>query len=161
MARAARDSRRKAAFPGLLILATACALAQEPPGGPPDFTAPTLVGISPDSDAILPDFHDPVVFSFDEVISERSAQDLSTLFIISPRPKEIRVSWKRTRFEVRPKDGWREGAVYRVVLLPGVRDLRNNQMRAGGEVVFSNRTAKLFQIVADRQLHFSENNPAS
>jgi hypothetical protein len=137
VARAARDSRRKAAFSGLLILATACALAQEPPGGPPDFTAPTLVGISPDSDAILPDFHDPVVFSFDEVISERSAQDLSTLFIISPRPKEIRVSWKRTRFEVRPKDGWREGAVYRVVLLPGVRDLRNNQMRAGGEVVFS------------------------
>jgi len=137
VARAAHDPRRQAPRLGLLILATACALAQEPPGGPPDYTPPVLLAVSPDSDAILPGFHDPVVFSFDEVINERSAADLSTLFVVSPRHEEIRVSWKRTRLEVRPKDGWRQGAVYRVVLLPGVQDLRNNRLRSGGEVVFS------------------------
>jgi hypothetical protein len=137
VARAAHDPRRQAPRLGLLILATACALAQEPPGGPPDFTPPALLTVSPDSLAILPGFHDPVVFSFDEVINERSAADLSTLFVVSPRHDEIRVSWKRTRLEVRPKDGWRQGAVYRVVLLPGVQDLRNNRLRSGGEVVFS------------------------
>jgi Bacterial Ig-like domain len=137
VARAAHDPRRQAPRLGLLILATACALAQEPPGGPPDFTPPVLLAVSPDSAAILPGFHDPVVFSFNEVINERSAADLSTLFVVSPRHEEIRVSWKRTRLEVRPKDGWRQGAVYRVVLLPGVQDLRNNRLRTGGEVVFS------------------------
>lgn len=137
MARAARDPRREAARLGLLILATACAAAQEPPGGPPDFSAPVLREIRPDSGVILPGFRDPVVFAFDEVISERSPTEMAGLFVVSPRHDEIRVAWKRTRLEVRPRGGWRDGAVYRVVLRPGVTDLRNNRLREGAEVVFS------------------------
>ncbi|HEX9632799.1 MAG TPA: hypothetical protein VGA02_10070 [Gemmatimonadales bacterium] len=137
MARAARDPRREAARLGLLILATACAAAQEPPGGPPDFAPPVLREIRPDSSAILPGFRDAVVFAFDEVINERPPAEMAGLVVVSPRHDEIRVSWKRTRLEVKPRDGWRDGAVYRVVLLPGVADLRNNRLREGAEVVFS------------------------
>jgi hypothetical protein len=137
VARTARDPRREAARLGLLILATACAAAQEPPGGPPDFTAPVLREVRPDSGAILPGFDDAVVFAFDEVILERQATEMAGLFVVSPRHAEIRVEWKRTRLEVKPRDGWRDGAVYRVVLRPGVTDLRNNRLREGAEVVFS------------------------
>lgn len=137
MARAARDPRREAARLGLLILATACAAAQEPPGGPPDFSAPVLQEIRPDSGAILPGFDDAVVFVFDEVITERSSRDMADWFVVSPRHAEIQVSWKRSRLEVKPRGGWRDGAVYRVVLLPGLSDLRNNRLREGAEVVFS------------------------
>lgn len=137
MARAARDPRREAARLGLLILGTACAAAQEPPGGPPDFTAPVLREIRPDSGAILPGFDDAVVFAFDEIVTERTPDDMAEWFVVSPRHAEIRVSWKRSRLEVKPRDGWRDGAVYRVVLRPGVSDLRNNRAREGAEVVFS------------------------
>lgn len=137
MARTARDPRREAARLGLLVLATACAAAQEPPGGPPDFSPPVVREIRPDSLAIVPGFDDPVVFAFDEVIQERQPTDMAKLVIVSPRHDEIRVAWKRTRLEVKPKGGWRDNAVYRVVLLPNVADLRNNRMREGTEVVFS------------------------
>lgn len=137
MARTARDPRRQAARLGLLILATACAASQEPPGGPPDFDPPVLLEVRPESTAILPGFDDAVAFVFDEVVNEQSAQNLAELFLVSPRHDQVRVSWKRSRLEVKPRGGWRPDAVYRVVLLPGVADLRGNRTREGGEVVFS------------------------
>jgi len=137
VARTARDPRRQAARLGLLVLVTACAAAQEPPGGPPDFTPPVLRGVSPESLAVVPGFRDPVAFTFDEVITERQPNDLAKLVLVSPRHDEIRVTWKRTRLEVRPKDGWRPDAVYRVMLLPGITDLRNNRLPGRPEVVFS------------------------
>lgn len=137
MAGATRNARRQAPRLGLLVLAAACAAAQEPPGGPPDFTPPALVAVRPDSGAVLPGYRSPAVFTFDEVINERSAGRLEDLFLISPRPARVTTAWKRTRIEVRPAGGWRPNAVYRVTLLPGIQDLRNNQMRTGGELIFS------------------------
>jgi hypothetical protein len=137
VAGAARDARRQAPRLGLLVLATACAASQEPPGGPPDAAPPVLVAVRPDSGAVLAGFRDPVVFTFDEVIDERSGSKLENLFLISPRPERVRASWKRSRIEVRPSGGWRPNAVYRVELLPGITDLRHNPMRTGGELIFS------------------------
>jgi len=137
VARAARDPRRQAARLGLLVLASACAAAQDPPGGPPDFTPPVLEGVRPDSGAVLPDFDDPVVFAFNEVIAERQPAEMAKLFLVSPRPREVRVAWKRTRLEVKPAGGWRPDQIYRVTLLPGVADLRNNRLTGETEVVFS------------------------
>ena len=109
----------------------------EPPGGPPDVAPPVLTAVRPESGAVVPDYRDPVVFSFDEVISERSAGRLEDLFLISPRPERVTTSWKRRSLEVRPDGGWRPNAVYRVTLLSGVTDLRGNRMRTGGELIFS------------------------
>ncbi|MDH5551651.1 MAG: Ig-like domain-containing protein, partial [Gemmatimonadota bacterium] len=139
MARAARNARRQAARLGLLTAwaLAACAVMQDPPGGPPDFAPPTIVAIAPDSGSVAPQFDGRLRFQFDEVINEQSGGGLAKLIELSPRTPELDVSWKRTAIEVKPASGWRANAVYRVVLLPGVADLRNNRMEAGRTVVFS------------------------
>lgn len=155
MARAARDARRQAARLGLLTAyaVSACAVMQDPPGGPPDFTAPTIVEITPDSGSVVPAFDGRLRFQFDEVIAEQSGGGLAKLIEVSPRTTQVDVSWKRSAIEVKPSSGWRANAVYRVVLLPGIADLRNNRMEVGRTVVFSTGgdipTTQLSGVVLD------------
>lgn len=120
-----------------LLATTACAVVQEPPGGPPDFDPPTLLEVVPDSGAVVPELDDPLEFRFDEVVSERSGGGLDRLIEMSPRADQLDIDWKRTRVAVRPEGGWRAGLVYHVTLLPGMADLRNNRMTDGRTVVFS------------------------
>lgn len=137
MARATRNARRQAVRLGLLTaLGAACAVIQEPPGGPPDFTPPVIVSITPDSGVVLERLDRAARIQFDEVISEQSGRGLANLVGLSPRPRELDVDWKRTAIEVRPSDGWRRGVVYQLQLLPGVQDLRNNRLDSGRTVVF-------------------------
>jgi hypothetical protein len=121
----------------LLATLAACASVQEPPGGPPDFTPPTLVTVRPDSGAVLERLDDPVEFQFDEVITEPTGAAAARLFFVSPRVEELEVGWKRTRLTVRPRGGWRRGVVYRLALLPAVTDLRSNRLTAGRDIVFA------------------------
>ena len=139
MARAARSPRRKAARLGLLAAlgAAACAVIQQPPGGPPDFEPPLIVSVRPDSGAVVPDFDDAVEIQFDEVIAENSGGGLENLIDVSPRPETLRLQWKRSRITIEPADGWHPGIVYQVVLAPGIADLRNNRMEEGLSLVFS------------------------
>jgi len=137
VAGAAGSTRRKAACIGLLGAAWACATIQDPPGGPPDFAPPVLLTVVPDSGAILDGFDDEVEFQFDEVISERSGSGLENLIRLSPRPEELRVSWKRTRITVKPKERWHRNVIYHVTLLPGVMDLRSNRLDSSRTIVFS------------------------
>ncbi len=138
MARAARSAGRQAARLGLLAaLFAACAVIQDPPGGPPDFAPPAIESVTPDSGSVVPEWDDPVVIEFDEVISEASGGGLQNLVSLSPRPRELRVSWKRSAIHVEPKEGWQPDLVYHVVLSAGVTDLRNNQMTEGRTIIFS------------------------
>jgi hypothetical protein len=138
MARAARDARRQAWRAGLLTAAlAACAVIEEPPGGPPDFAPPALVSITPDSGAVVPELDAPLRIQFSEVISEQSGGGLDRLVRLSPRTDELEVAWKRSAIELRPKAGWHPGVIYQLVLLPGVADLRNNRTEEGRTVVFS------------------------
>ncbi|MGQ0713995.1 MAG: Ig-like domain-containing protein [Gemmatimonadaceae bacterium] len=123
----------------VLLAAIGCASQGAPPGGPPDSLAPNLVGVVPDSGAVnmTPD---RVEFRFDEVVNERpggGAPSLEQLVLISPSDGLPRVDWRRRSIAVRPRDDWRENAVYTVTLLPGIADLRGNVMRTGATVVFS------------------------
>jgi hypothetical protein len=120
-----------------VLLFLSCATIQEPPGGPRDFTPPKLVEVTPDSGAIVPGLKNPAVFQFDEVIAERPGVPLDQMVLLSPRPKSLDVSWHRSSFSVKPKDGWKEGVVYRLTLLPGITDLRNNKQPKGRTLVFS------------------------
>ncbi len=141
MARAARSARRQVGRIGLLTAAlAACAVIENPPGGPPDFAAPVLVSVTPDSGAVVPDLDDPLRIQFDEVINEQSGGELERLILFSPRVEELDVNWKRSAIEVKPKDGWRAGLVYQITLLPGVVDLRNNRTEEGLTVIFSTGT---------------------
>lgn len=149
--------RRAAA--GLILLA-GCARIAAPPGGPPDTRAPTLAGTTPDSLAILPDFKDAVEFRFNEVISEGGQPnfglgtgDLERLIVLSPTNEVPSVTWHRDRITVRPREGWQPNRVYRVELLAGVRDLRNNSAKSSAVVTFTTGaplpTDSLVGIVVD------------
>lgn len=130
------------AFIGLL--AVSCARIEPPPGGPPDVTPPQLISIKPDSLAQIPNFKGEVEFQFDQVVSEGSTPnqgagngDLEKLIILSPTTRVPDVNWRRNRITVKPSEGWRPNTVYRVELLPGVTDLRRNQMKQGAVLTFT------------------------
>lgn len=138
MAGAAGGTVRKTARLGLLsALCAGCASMGEPPGGPPDFDPPVILSITPDSGAVIEGFDDDVIIKFDEVINERSGNGLDKLVLVSPRAKEIKVSWKRSAIAIKPKDGWHRDVVYQVTLLRGIADLRNNRLDSTRTVIFS------------------------
>ena len=126
----------------VLAAVVACARIEPPPGGPPDQAPPFLVAVTPDTMASLPEFEGEVEFRFNEVISEGSSPnrgtgtgDLERLVLLSPTDRVPDVSWKRNRITVRPREGWRPNTVYRVELLPGVMDLRNNRATTLGRTL--------------------------
>jgi hypothetical protein len=77
----------------------------------------------------------PVVFRFDERISERNFSERSS----SCRRSTARCasSGRGNEVRVRIDGGWRPDRIYRVVLLPGVRDLFGNIRQEPAEIVFS------------------------
>ena len=93
------------------------------------------------------DFDGEVEFQFDETVSEGSSPnfglgtgDLEKLVLLSPvreRTEVPRVRWRRSRITVTPRDGWEPGRTYRVELLAGVNDLRNNRSRQSAVITFA------------------------
>jgi hypothetical protein len=126
---------------GLLIAgvgALGCAGASPPPGGPEDHAPPKLVRVTPDTNAVNVKSEN-VTFQFDETINDRGSgtQELGRRFLISPSDGSVRVSWHRSRIEVRPHNGFRANTAYSVSLLPGLSDLRGNVLKSGATIVFS------------------------
>jgi hypothetical protein len=78
-------------------------------------------------------------FYFDEQINDRGTgeADLTNFFLVSPSDGTPRVSWHRSRIEVRPRHGFRGNTAYTITLLPGLTDLRNNRMKQGAALTFS------------------------
>ena len=120
------------------LFVTACASAGSPPGGPEDHAPPEILAITPDSGELNVKVKS-VEFKFDEVVSDRpiGATELDQIFLISPRNGPPRVSWHRSKIDVRPKNGFRPNTTYRVTLLPGLADLRNNVRKDARSIVFS------------------------
>ena len=121
-----------------LVGSIACASASPPPGGAEDRDPPRLLAVTPDSNAV--NFRGrTVTFQFDETINDRGsgAQEIDNYFLVSPSDGNPRVSWRRSRIEVRPRRGFRDNTAYTVTLLPGLSDLRGNATRSGASVVFS------------------------
>jgi len=118
--------------------ALGCASASPPPGGPEDHAPPRLVRVTPDTNALNVTASN-VTFYFDETINDRGsgAQELARRFLISPADGDVRVSWHRSRIDVRPHDGFRPNTAYSVSMLPGLSDLRGNTLKSGATVVFS------------------------
>ncbi len=117
-----------------------------PPGAPPDFAAPVLLGTIPESLAVLPGYDTWVEFRFDEVIDEGGQPNfgfgtgaLEQLVTVSPDSGVPRVRWRRNRILVQPNQGWRPDVVYRVELGAGVRDIaiRPNARDSAAVVTFT------------------------
>lgn len=139
---------RRAIAPALVAAAAivSCAQPGAPPGGPPDAELPVLLKVLPDSNAV--NVRTPaIVLQFDEVISERSnatgapaspgGSTLGNVLVISPSDGRDEVVWRRTALELRPRRGLRPNTTYRVTLMPGLTDLRNNRTTEGFSYVFS------------------------
>lgn len=131
-----RPARWMAAALGATALA--CAAPGLPPGGPPDKKPPVLLSVTPDTNTRRAKVKD-VVFTFDEIVSERpkGASALDQLIVISPSESPPEVDWLRNRLAVRPKKGWRPNTAYTVTLLPGLTDLSGNAITTPLQTVFS------------------------
>jgi len=117
------------------VLGSACARPLPPPGGPEDRLPPRLTGTTPEALAVMPAGDEPVVFRFDERISERNFSEM--LVTVSPLDGALRLDRDGNEIRVRIDGGWRPNRVYRVVILPGVRDLFANERKEAAELVFS------------------------
>ena len=119
-------------------LVGACARQGAPPGGPVDRRPPVVVSTVPDTFAVDTTFRGPVRFKFDERISEQvTSGNLDGAVVVSPQTGEVKVSHSRSGIEVKMDGGFKRGLVYRVTLLPVIRDLFNNRMYDPFELVFS------------------------
>ena len=138
--------RRGAAVPLSLAiaLAAACANTGEPPGGPPDEKPPVIIGVYPESGAVVANPRGAAVIQFDGVIDEQSGSGgvgatggLAARVLLSPTAGPVEVSWHRTSIHVRPREGWKPGRVYQLQVLPGIADLRRNVLKERRTIVFS------------------------
>ncbi len=103
-----------------------------------DRVPPMVVSTRPDTFAVVEPFDDPVVIRFHERISERpSTGQLKDAIVVSPETGEVSVGKKGDRLEIRLRGGFQGGYVYRVTVLPVIRDLFQNGMRDPFEFVFS------------------------
>ena len=69
--------------------------------------------------------------------SNSNASSLASLVSVSPGDGRERVTWRRDAIEIEPRNGFRPNTTYRVTILPGLGDLRNNVLRLPVELVFS------------------------
>ena len=151
---------------GAVLLLAACAHIVAPPGGPEDLVPPALTGTSPDSVASLPAFDGDVEFAFNEVISEGSQPNfgigtgtLEKLILLSPSVEVPRIKWRRNRIGVRPSEGWQPNTTYRVELLPGMQDLRNNILKRGAVVTFTTGTEIPSDTLRGRVVDWTTSRP--
>jgi hypothetical protein len=97
-----------------------------------------VLSVSPAPLAEVTDLGSSIDVVFNERISERPMSGvLDDAVVVSPETGALDVGHKRDRLEVKIDGGLRPGTVYRVTVLPVVRDMFNNRMRDAFEFVFS------------------------
>ena len=120
----------------------ACAnRGMQPPGGPVDPTPPRVDRVTPESGSVS-QRAGAVRFVFNKVMSDNPSRGaLNQYFLISPTDGEPRVNWHRNYIDVRPRHGFRRNTAYAITLLPGLADVRGNQMTTSTTTVFSTGAA--------------------
>jgi hypothetical protein len=98
-----------------------------------------VVSTWPDTFETIEATRDPVVIRYSERISERPAQgsNLESAVVVSPATGKPDVKHTRSGLEVSLIGGFQPGLVYRVRILPTIKDLFNNSMERPFELVFS------------------------
>lgn len=119
-------------------VAAACARQGAPSGGPQDRRPPVIVGVRPDTFAQVEPGNRSIRIQFDEPLSESpSTGSLDQAVQISPRTGEIDVSHHGDALEVKIEGGFQPGVLYRVTVLPVIRDRFQNTLLDPFEWVFS------------------------
>jgi hypothetical protein len=119
-------------------LTAACARQSAPSGGPVDRRPPVIVGVEPDTFARIEAGDGSIRIRFDEAISENPATGtLDQAIQVSPRTGDVEVRHRGDALEVRIEGGFVPGVVYRVTVLPLIRDRFQNGLLDPFEWVFS------------------------
>ena len=128
------DGWRWLAAGAALALVVACAHVEAPPGGDADTEAPRLEATRPDTFARLRSHVGPVVFVFDEGLSEKG---IDTVVTVSPRTSAVAVDKHGREVRVELRRGWEANRIYQVTLHAGIADLFGNVTKEPVKVVFS------------------------
>jgi hypothetical protein len=92
----------------------------------------------PDTFEVIEATRDPVVIRYSERISERPTQgSMESAVLVSPATGDPQVKHTRSGLEISVIGGFQPGLVYRVRVLPTVKDMFNNRMEGPFELVFS------------------------
>ncbi|HEX7049789.1 MAG TPA: Ig-like domain-containing protein [Longimicrobiales bacterium] len=111
-----------------------CAKPYSPPGGEPDTAPPRVIATTPERMAVVPGFDGPVVFRFDERISERGIEQA---VLVSPETGAVELDKGRSDLSVSIEGGWKPDQIYRIVIRPVIRDLFGNTMEQPIDLIFS------------------------
>ncbi len=123
---------------GGLALVLSCATPSRPSGGPVDWIPPMVVSTWPDTFQVIEPTRKPVILEFNKRISERPTQGaLNNAVIVSPAVPGHQVRHRRRGLEISIDGGLQPGQVYRIRVLPTIRDLFGNAMEGPFELVFS------------------------
>lgn len=129
----------------------ACAQYGAPPGGERDRLAPQVIETAPAPYSVVPELRGPVVIRFDERLSEEGADEA---ILVSPRTGDVNIERDGSTLRISIDGGWRQGQIYRIVILPVLQDLFGNRRAEPGELVFSTGpdipNTALAGIVTDR-----------
>ena len=128
-----------AALFGAAVLFGACARPGSPAGGPRDLIPPMIASTWPDTFEIIEATRDPVKIAFSERISEQPTQGttMDRAVLVSPVTGAHRVKHTRSGLEIDVIGGFQPDLVYRVRVLPTVKDLFSNTLEGPFELVFS------------------------
>jgi len=134
---------------GGAVLFGACARPGSPSGGPRDIIPPMIASTWPDTFATIEATRDPVKIVFSERISERTTQGtMNNAVQVSPITGEHRAKHSRSGLEIDIIGGFQPDLVYRVRVLPTVRDLFGNTLEGPFELVFSTGADFEYNVIA-------------
>ena len=134
-----RGVATKVALVGAVVFgAAACARNERPSGGPEDRFPPYVIETLPDTFSTVEPGTREVRFRFSERISERPVSGrLNDAVVVSPSTGEVRVKHSRDGITVRIREGFAPGLVYRVTVLPVIKDMFGNALQDPFDLVFS------------------------
>ena len=133
----------------LVLLATACARNEPPTGGPEDRFPPFVIETLPDTFSTIEPGTREVWFRFSERISERPTTGrLNDAVVVSPSTGDVRVKHSRDAITVQMKEGFASGLVYRITLLPVIKDMFQNALPDPFDLVLSTGGVIVPNVVA-------------
>ena len=133
----------------VILAAEACARADAPTGGPEDHFPPIVIETVPDTFSIVEPGLREVVFCFSERISERPRDGrLNDAVLVSPSTGEVRVKHSRDCITVELEEGLAPDLVYRITVLPVIRDMFSNNLRDAFDLVVSTGAEIVPNVVA-------------
>jgi len=134
---------------GAVLSFAACARPGSPSGGPRDFIPPMIASTWPDTFEVIEATRDPVKIVFSERISERPTQGaMDNAVLVSPITGEHRAKHSRSGLEIDVIGGFQPNLVYRVRILPIVKDLFGNTLEGPFELVFSTGAEFEYNVIA-------------